>query len=396
MRELYLCGSFKTYREKKEWEGVMRHAGMRATLIATLVFIVVTGAVAVAPRALASCGAVSCFVTIGSQQQVSQEGLLTMNAIYNYTPMRVIPGTSGIIPGVLTPERQLILDHHQETRTITQSASVDFNYGITERLGLEITVPYMWRTHHHIDGLGEDGVNGEGESTTFSSDGLGDIRVGLKYNVLPTLRSMVVVGFGVYLPTGVTNANDSTGVLMEPTTQLGRKQFGLNPTLYQTYELIPHRLNQFSFMSYRHTFENSNGYQFGDMWELNGGFNLVTVPWLVLSTQFNYRYMVHDTFNSSLWRSATPADAPDFPGEPVVIDPNVRNRRVPTTGSTFLAFTPGFQLSLGGMIDSAWTRMTSVYFYSSIPISRDSNNSLAQGTSFVFGLTRSFQLLNPT
>jgi hypothetical protein len=373
----------------------MRHAGRCARFIATLVFTVVTGAIAMAPGAEASCGAVSCFVTIGSQQQVSQEGLLTVNGIYNYTPMRVIPGTSGIIPGVLTPERQLILDHHQETRTITQSASVDFNYGITERLGVEVTVPYMWRTHHHIDGLGEDGPNGEGESTTFSSDGLGDIRVGLKYNVLPTLRSMVVVGFGVYLPTGVTNANDSTGVLMEPTTQLGRKQFGLNPTLYQTYELIPHRLNQFSFVSYRHTFENSNGYQFGDMWELNGGFNLVTVPWLVLSTQFNYRYMEHDTFNSSLWRSATPADAPDFPGEPVVIDPNVRNRRVPTTGSTFLAFTPGFQLSLGGMIDSAWTRMTSVYFYSSIPISRDSNNSLAQGTSFVFGLTRSFQLLNP-
>jgi hypothetical protein len=222
------------------------------------------------------------------------------------------------------------------------------------------------------------------------------MKVGLKYNMLPTLRSLVVLGFGVYLPTGVTNANDSTGVLMEPTTQLGWKQFGLNPTIYQTYELIPHRLNQFGFASYRHTFENTEGYQFGDQWDLNGGFNLVTVPWLVLSTRVNYRYMVHDTFNSSLLRSATPADAPNFPGEPIVIDPNVRNRRVPTTGSTFLGFTPGFQLSLDGIFDSPWTRMTSVYFYSSIPLSRDSNNSLAQGTSFIFGVTRSFQLLNPS
>jgi hypothetical protein len=206
---------------------------------------------------------------------------------------------------------------------------------------------------------------------------------------------MVVVGFGVYLPTGVTNAVDSTGTLMEPTTQLGRKQFGLNPTLYQTYELIPHRLNQFAFASYRHTFENSEGYQFGDMWEFNGGFNLVTMPWLVLSTQFNYRYIVHDTFKSSLYRSATPADAPDFPGEPVLIDPNVRNRRVPTTGSSFTAFTPGFQLSLAELIDSPLTKATSVYFYSSIPIARDSNNSLAQGTSFVAGISRSFRLSNP-
>jgi hypothetical protein len=34
----------------------------------------------------ASCGSVSCFVVIGSQQQVPMKGLLTMNAIYNFTP----------------------------------------------------------------------------------------------------------------------------------------------------------------------------------------------------------------------------------------------------------------------------------------------------------------------
>ena len=344
----------------------------------------------------ASCGAVSCFVTIGSQQQIPQAGLLTFNGIYSYTPMRLLSGTNGIIPGVETPTRELISAHHQEARTITQMATFDLNYGITERLGMEITIPYMWRTHHHTDGLGEDGPDGEGEATTFSSDGLGDMRVGLKYNVLPTLKSMVVLGFGVYLPTGLTGSVDSTGAVMEPTTQLGRGQVGLNPTIYQTYEIIPHRLNQFAFVSYRHTFRNNKGYQFGDQWDLNGGFNLVTVPWLVLSAQLNYRYMVHDNFSSSLLRSATPADAPDFPGEPVVIDPTIQDRQVPTTGSTFLAFTPGFQLSLAGMIDSSWTRMTSMYFYSQIPVARDSNNSLAQGTSFVFGLTRSFQLLNPT
>lgn len=359
-----------------------------------LISIMVLGAQFFASVAQASCGAVSCFVTIGSQQQVPMAGLLTFNGIYNYTPMRLLPGTTGVIPGIDTTQRQLILDHHQEARTITQSATFDLNYGITERLGLQITIPYMWRTHHHIDGLGEDGPNGEGEATTFASDGLGDLRVGIKYNVLPTLRSMFVLGLGVYLPTGVTNAVDSTGALMEPTTQLGRGAAGVNPTIYQTYELIAHRLNEFAFASYRHTFRNSSGYQFGDQWDLNGGFNLVTVPWLVLTAQLNYRYMVHDSFNSSLLRSATPADAPDFPRAPVVIDSTITNRQVPTTGSTFLGFTPGFQLSLDGIIDSPWTRMTSLYFYSTIPLYRDSRNSLAQGTSFVAGLTKSFELTN--
>src|SRR5262245_22540119 len=142
-----------------------------------------------ARTAQASCGAVTCFVVIGSQQQVPTTGLLTVNTIYNYTPMRVLDGTNGVIPGIEQADREMILDHHKETRTITQQATLDLNYGLTERFGLQLTLPYVWRTHHHIDGLGEDGATGEGEATNFSANGMGDMRVGLKYNMLPTLRS---------------------------------------------------------------------------------------------------------------------------------------------------------------------------------------------------------------
>ena len=344
--------------------------------------------------AQASCGSVTCFVVIGSQQQVPQAGLLTVNTIYNYTPMRLLDDTSGVIPAVDQANRQMILDHHQETRTITQQATLDLNYGVTDRVGLQITLPYVWRTHKHIDGLGEDGLNGEGEPSNFSANGIGDMRVGLKYNVLPTLSSMVVLGFGIYLPTGNTHAHDSAENIMESTTQLGRGQVGLNPTIYQTYELIPHRLNQFASASYRHTFRNNDGYLFGDEYMLNAGLNLVAAPWLILTGQVNYRYLVHDNFSSSLLQSApvgTPGGAP-----PTDIDPLIMNRAVPTTGSTYHAFSPGFQVGLGQLIESSWTDMTSFYFFAQIPFARDSNNSLAQGTSYIFGLSRSFQLLNPS
>lgn len=367
----------------------------RAGLASLCALLLVASLIAPTPSR-ASCGAVTCFVVIGSQQQVPQAGVLTVNALYNYTPMRVLDGTNGVISAVDQATRQMILDHHQETRTITQQATLDLNYGLTERFGLQLTLPYMWRTHHHIDGLGEDGANGEGEPSSFSANGIGDIRAGLKYNMLPTLRSMVVLGFGVYLPTGSTHELDSAGSVMESPTQLGRGQVGLNPTIYQAYELIPHRLNQFASASYRHTFRNNDGYQFGDEYMLNAGLNLVTTPWLVLTAQVNYRYLVHDNFSSSLYRSATPADAPDFPGEPVLIDPAIKNRAVPNTGSTYHAFTPGFQVGLGQLIESSWTNMTSLYFFAQIPFERDSNNSLAQGTSYIFGLTRSFQMMNPT
>src|SRR6266545_3822384 len=339
------------------------------------------------PAAQASCGAVQCFVVIGSQQQVPQTGLLTVNGIYNYTPMRTLDGTSGIISAVDQSGRRLILGHHQETRTVTQTYTLNMNYGVTDRFGLEVNVPYLKRKHRHIDGLGEDGVNGEGEPQHFSDNGIGDVRVTAKYNVLPTLRSMVVMGLGVDIPTGDTSARDSVGEIIEAPTQIGRGNAGLIGSVYQTYELMPHKLNQFAYASYRHTFRNNDGYQFGDEYLLNVGLNYMAQPWLTLMGQFNYRYLVHDNMSASLEASVTPPPA----APPIVIDPEIKDRRVPNTGSTYLAFTPGFQVSLGELVNSPWTKMTSFYFYSQIPVARDSNDNLAQGTSFVFGLTRSFQ-----
>lgn len=341
----------------------------------------------------AACGSVTCFVVIGSQQQVPQAGLLTFNTIYNYTPMRLLDGTNGVIPAIDQAGRRLILDHHQEVRTITQTVNFDLNYGITDRLGVQVSIPYLWRTHKHIDGLGEDGANGAGELVPFRDNGIGDMIITAKYNVLPTLRSMIVAGFGVQVPTGTTSARDAAGEIMESPTQLGRGNVGLIGSIYQTYELIPHRLNQFFYGSYRHTFRNNDGYQFGDEYNLSLGANgvpLERAPWLVLMGQFHWRYLVHDNISASLLQSASVG----IPGgeEPTVSDSRILDRRVPTTGSTYFAFSPGFQVSLDGLIDSPLTKWTSVYFYSQIPIMRDSNNGLAQGISYIFGVSRSFQL----
>ena len=340
--------------------------------------------------AQASCGAVSCFVVIGSQQQVPQAGMLTINGMYNYTPMRLLSGTNGIIPAADQANQRLILDHHQETRTITQTYTLDMNYGVTDQFAVQVTVPYLKRKHGHIDEIGESPTE-FGQNSNFFDNGIGDIRVTAKYNVLPTLRNLVVLGLGMDLPTGDTRARDSGGNVLESSGQLGRGHAGVIPSIYQTYELIPHRLNQFAYGSYSHTFRNPDGYQFGDEFLFNFGVNLVTLPWLVVTNQFNYRYLVHDNVRANLEQSAAP-----FSGlAPTVIDPSIMNRRVPNTGSTYFAYTPGFQISLGDLLSSSWTDATSVYFYSQIPIARDANNNLAQGTSFIFGITKSFQLIKP-
>jgi hypothetical protein len=340
--------------------------------------------------AQASCGAVSCFIVIGSQQQVPQQGVLTINGIYNYTPMRLLSGTNGIIPAADQANQRLILDHHQETRTITQTYTLDMNYGVTDRFAVQVTVPYLKRKHMHIDEIGESATE-FGENSNFFDNGIGDIRVTAKYNVLPTLRNLVVLGFGLDLPTGDTRARDSGNRVLESSGQLGRGHVGVIGSIYQAYELIPHRLNQFAYGSYRHTYRNRDGYQFGDEFLFNVGLNLVTLPWLVVTNQFNYRYLVHDNVRANLEQSRPPFDG----NEPDIIDPTVMTRRVSNTGSTYFAYTPGVQISLGDLVSSSWTDATSIYFYTQIPIARDANNNLAQGTSFVFGLSKSFQLIKP-
>ena len=175
--------------------------------------------------------------------------------------------------------------------------------------------------------------------------------------------------FGVELPTGDTKQMDRLGQVLEPSGQLGRGQAGLIGSFYQAYELIPHRLNQFVYGSYRHTFKNNDGYQFGDEYILNAGLNVVpieTLPWLAFTGQVNYRYMVHDLMSASQGTG------------PII------NRAIPNTGSTWFGVAPGLLVSFA----DTWQ----TYFLAQVPLLRDANDNLSQGTSYTFGVTKYFQL----
>lgn len=325
----------------------------------------------------ASCGSVSCFVVIGSQQQVPMKGLLTVNLIYNYTPMRVPSGEGGRIPFANQGAHTLTLANLNvnQISTTTRTATLDLNYGLTERIGLQVAIPYK--------AVESDAQIGGLTPVPYSERGLGDVRATLKYNLLPTLRSMVVLGVGVDFPTGSYGRFAQGTTLAESTLQIGRGNFGVIPMVYQTYELIPHRVNQFALASYRHTFKNSDGYQFGDEVNVSAGLNLIPVermPWLTLMQQFNFRWMQSDAMDAALFQF-NPAT-----GTSILLDPTVKFRSVPTTGSTYVAYSPGVNLNL-------WN-FASFYFIAQIPIHRDFNGNLEQQISYVFGLTKSFQVLS--
>ena len=62
----------------------------------------------------------------------------------------------------------------------------------------------------------------------------------------------------------------------------------------------------------------------------------------------------------------------------------VKFRAIPTTGSTYVAYSPGIMVNV--------FNFASAYFIAQIPIHRDFNGNLEQQISYIFGVTKSFQL----
>ncbi len=326
---------------------------------------------------MASCGSVNCFMVIGSQAGIPQKGTVTTNLIYsNINQGDLLDGTTGEIPAVEIDDRKIVLGEHRERSTRTQITTVDINVGVTDRAAVQVTVPIVDRSHLHDVEIG----TADETSKTFNDTGLGDIRITGKFNALTSLQNLLVLGFGVELPTGKSMSNtDGSNATQESALQIGRGNVGLIGSIYQAHQIIPQVLSQFASASYRHTFRNDAGYQFGDEYILSAGLNWETFTWLILTGQFNWRYLVHDNFSGSL-RQHDPAGSFD-------IDTAIKNRRVPTTGSTTLMFTPGITIQNVPFVPN-----TAAYVNVQIPVVRDFNNNLAQDTSFIFGITHFFNL----
>jgi hypothetical protein len=350
-------------------------------IIFPIVFVPLTLA-----SAHASCGSASCFLAIGNQPSFQPKGTLRADLAYSYAPQT---GPNNRVAAVNLEEKVQILDEHKEFETINQQVRLNLNYGITDNFTLQLTVPVVFRDHDHRIEVGVEpnaGPNeGEGEFENFDTSSLGDIQLMAKYGFLPSLRSLVVVGAGVVFPTGDFEARNSEGVVQEPTLQAGRGGYGAVGHIFQSYELIPHTLNQFFSYTYKHTFKNKFDYQFGDTHIVSGGLSYNVTSAINLSGQLNWTYKVHDNYRSTLTQAG--GIGPGLSGI-TVLDDNLRTRPVQNTGFTNLMFTPGLMLTFN---DS-----TSWYFYSQVPLVQDFNGGLEQGVSFLTGFVKFFNVGTPS
>src|SRR5436309_5653609 len=229
IRRRPLVQSFGVMNGGEQMGATLKRLKMAGSWALALALVVLIGG---ASEALASCGSAACFLLTGEEGAVQLEGKLSVGLTYAYTISKLQSGTNGFVTAVDQEERRLIMNEHAEHRTILEVTTLDVNYGLTNNLTLELLVPYKHIKHTHIIERGSSATVGEGEYEDFQEAGIGGIRVNSKYSYLPSLRSLLVFGFGVDLPTGNSHANNINGTLQEPNPQLWRRAWVIVPSMY--------------------------------------------------------------------------------------------------------------------------------------------------------------------
>jgi hypothetical protein len=135
----------------------------------------------------------------------------------------------GVCNTPFTPERSDVMEASVRLRISSRTRLTMFTYGVTDRLDVGVTIPYVSTTLeaqvdkrilrlgtasnptiHSFDGRGSDTATATGGGT---ASGLGDVRLQAKYNILR--RRVLAVGtlFETRLPTGDSQNLLGTGTL---------------------------------------------------------------------------------------------------------------------------------------------------------------------------------------
>ena len=159
------------------------------------------------------------------------------------------------------------------TEVINKSNFLDLtvNYGITNRIYANLTLPYAHNTRSSMYEHGGNPPTGLGDRHETGSQGLADIRFGLGYWLLDpsTAKTNVAVGIGVKLPTGsykVTDIFYNQGPLkneqkegyVDQSIQLGDGGTGITLD-FQAYQYISKHLSASAGAFYMSNPRETNG-----------------------------------------------------------------------------------------------------------------------------------------
>jgi len=340
------------------WLKIIAARGSRdgLALLSLILFMACGAAIPV----FATCGSANCFLVTGTEEGINNEGALTLDLSYRYVDLsRKLEGSSSVTE-VLTPkidfENDVILrNHHREIRTLNTMMQLDLDYGLSDRVTLFTTLPFLNdKRHEHFDDVGtlnEHFTNGDGTS------GFGDIRFGARWAFEVRPKDILVGGLGLRLPTGPYRLLDGEGDINEPTIQPGTGATAITASLYYAHHPTLRGGEWFASGSYQANQGNDLRYRIGSEAILNLGFDRRLKGRATWSVQINSRWTARDEFLGS---------------------------RVPSTGSTFVNVTPGIRLSASSGV--------SVYGFVQVPAyERVNETNLGPRGGLLFGISKLFQ-----
>jgi hypothetical protein len=309
---------------------------------------------------LASCGAATCPL---NNHQYLKSGTMFLGLTHEYINQdQIYIGSSRAYVGAIQN------GHHDEVQTLNERNIFQLQYGISDVLGLSITLPFIHREHLHISH--ENGTDAW-ESWNFS--GLGDMTIGGQLAIVTPseeFKPYVDLVFGTKLPTGLTDAVNGEGEEGEVTIQPGTGSLdgfvGFNyrqtlfsvPTVSGSNSALPFIFN----VTYQIAGKGTDNYRFGNVFQVHLG--------------TAYQFADHASFLLQLngkFQGFADVGLTDEPRE--------------NTGGTWFFISPGIGLQLSDALSGA------VYFQE--PVAQDVHG-IQQTSKFnlLFALSYNFDLFS--
>jgi hypothetical protein len=258
-----------------------------------------------------------------------------------------------------------ISGHHDEVFTLNEIQRVSMDAGLTDRLNVQVVLPFVHREHQHIHHH-----HGSDLIETWNFNGIGDLTLLSRYAVTKgsDKRARLSVIAGGVLPTGRDNAVNADGDEAEVGILPGKGAYSLilggavsknlsARTLNGLYAKLP----VFFSSTYQWNGQGEEDYKIGNTWLANIGATYPMLPKVGLMLQSNLRVSRRDDRGQTF-------------------------EEVEKTGGTYVYVSPGIQLTLA---ENLWS-----YILVQIPVYQRVNEiQLTSDSNIIAGLSYRFSAL---
>lgn len=307
---------------------------------------------------IASCGSASCPIDTHSSAEI-EKGYVRFDYSYEYIDQsRAQVGRHSASVGQ-------IRGHHDEQFTINQTQRIGFDAGLTNRLSLFASLPFVHREHQHVHHH-----HGTDITDSWNFTGMGDLTLLARYAIVregQRMPRLAIIAGGI-LPTGRDRVVNADGAEAEAGILPGKSAYSVilggsvsKNLSAKTASGVYAKMPLFFSSTYQWNDEGIDHYKIGNSLQANVGTVYPVFPRLGFMLQSNLRIARRDGKGNT--------------GE-----------EVQKTGGTFVYVSPGLQF---GMTESLWS-----YFLVQVPVYQRVNGiQLVSDYNFLGGLSYRFSVL---